>query len=175
MGGIIHPLKAFARKSPVAPEAADVGAAIGSALFLFDARIRSEHVTLVRDGTAGPVTAWCNRNRLEQVLVNLIGNAIDAMRATPVKLLALAAQQLPDGRARIDVADTGAGLKPEVAASLFTPFFTTKPAGSGLGLGLVISRGIAQDYGGDLTVENRPEGGARFTLWLPGGPPPTPP
>ena len=173
MGGIIHPLKAFARKSPVAPEAANVLAAVGSALFLLDQRIRAERVTVVNQCAEDLLTAWCNRNRLEQVLINLLANAIDAMRAVPAKELRIAARHGADARVRIDIADTGEGLKPAVLQGLFTPFFTTKAAGSGLGLGLVISRGIAQDYGGDLLAENRPEGGALFTLWLPAGPRPT--
>lgn len=175
MGDIIHPLKAFARKSPVLPEATDVSAALGSALFLLDQRIRAERVDVVIQCADGPVTAWCNRNRLEQVLINLIGNAIDAMRQAPTRQLHISARRGSDERVRIDIADSGEGLAADVLESLFTPFFTTKAAGSGLGLGLVISRGIAQDYGGDLTAENRPEGGARFTLWLPSGPQPSQP
>lgn len=170
MGGIIHPLRAFARKSPVAPEATDVAAAVHSALFLLDQRIRAERVSVDNRCAEHAVTAWCNRNRLEQVLINLIGNAIDAMHLAPTKQLRIAACPGGEDRVRIDVDDSGQGLEPAVLAGLFTPFFTTKPVGSGLGLGLVISRGIAQDYGGDLTAENRPEEGARFTLWLPLGP-----
>lgn len=173
MGEIIHPLKAFARKSPVLPEASDVSAALGSALFLLDQRIRAEGVSVVNHCAGDSVTAWCNRNRLEQVLINLIGNAIDAMREASTKQLRISVRRGSDERVCIDVADSGEGLAPEVLDGLFTPFFTTKAAGSGLGLGLVISRGIAQDYGGDLTAENRPEGGARFTLWLPSGPQPS--
>lgn len=175
MGGIIHPLKAFARKSPVAPEAANVSAAVGSALFLLDQRIRAERVTVVNQCAEDSVTAWCNRNRLEQVLINLLGNAIDAMHAAPAKELRIAARHGADDRVRIDIADSGEGLEPAVLEGLFTPFFTTKAVGSGLGLGLVISRGIAQDYGGDLLAENRPDGGALFTLWLPSGPRPSTP
>ena len=175
MGGIIHPFKAFARKSPVEPTAVPVAAALRSALFLLDQRLRAEQVDvqlrLHAEGATGPL-AWCNRNRLEQVLVNLIGNAIDALHGAPSRQLLLQADALEDARVCIRIADSGSGLPPSVLAGLFTPFFTTKPPGSGLGLGLVISRGIAQDYGGDLTASNRPEGGAVFTLCLPAAPAP---
>lgn len=175
MGGIIHPFKAFARKSPVAPEAATVAEALHSALFLLDARLRAAAVQLDLEVAeaegGGPLQAWCNRNRLEQVLVNLIGNAVDAMQAAPLRRLAIRARQDEAGRIALTVADSGSGLPPAVRAGLFTPFFTTKPSGSGLGLGLVISRGIAQDYGGELTAAPRPEGGAVFTLRLPAAPP----
>lgn len=176
MGGIIHPFKAFARKSPVEPTAVPVAAALRSALFLLDQRLRAERVEVqwpwqsaeVADAT-GPL-AWCNRNRLEQVLVNLIGNAIDAMQGAPVRQLLIEAGEAGAERVCIRIADSGSGLPPEVQDGLFTPFFTTKPPGSGLGLGLVISRGIARDYGGDLTASNRPEGGAVFSLCLPSAP-----
>lgn len=180
MSGIIHPFKAFARKSPVAPEAVPVLAALQSALFLLDQRLRAGQVELhcspPLDAPAAAVPqAWCNRNRLEQVLVNLIGNAVDAMQQVPRRQLQLDIWD-EDGREGrrvcIRIADTGPGLSPEVQASLFTPFFTTKPSGSGLGLGLVISRGIAQDYGGDLVAASRAEGGAVFTLRLPAAPVP---
>lgn len=172
LGGIIHPLKSFARKSPAAPEAANVAAAVRSALFLLDQRIRAEGVRVVTQSEEAH-TAWCSRNRLEQVLINLIGNAIDAMQAAARKDLCVTSSHGEDGRVRVEVADSGTGLEPSVLEGLFTPFFTTKASGSGLGLGLVISRGIARDYGGDLTVANRPQGGACFTLWLPSAPGPS--
>ncbi|MBA3997659.1 MAG: hypothetical protein C0466_10880 [Candidatus Accumulibacter sp.] len=71
------------------------------------------------------------------------------------------------GRIALAVADTGGGLSPDVLGRLFEPFFTTKPAGEGLGLGLVISRDIVRDFGGDLTAESAPGGGARFVIHLP--------
>lgn len=178
MGGIIHPFKAFARKSPVAPEPVPVGAALKSALFLLDQRLRAAQVQLrcqpPLDAPAAQMPmAWCNRNRLEQVLINLVGNAVDAMAEAPRRLLQIDAWQEDsrDGqRVCIRIADSGPGLPPKVLAGLFTPFFTTKPAGSGLGLGLVISRGIARDYGGDLVATSLAEGGAVFTLSLPAAP-----
>lgn len=178
MSGIIHPFKAFARKSPVAPEPVPVTAALQSALFLLDQRLRAEQVQLQcrppLDAPAATVPqAWCNRNRLEQVLINLIGNAVDAMHGAPRRRLEIDAWEEDSREGRrtcLRIADSGPGLSPEVLAGLFTPFFTTKPAGSGLGLGLVISRGIAQDYGGDLVATSRAEGGAVFTLSLPAAP-----
>lgn len=178
MSGIIHPFKAFARKSPVAPEAVPITAALQSALFLLDQRLRAEQVQLqcrpALDAPAATVPqAWCNRNRLEQVMINLIGNAVDAMHGAPRRRLEIDAWEEDSREGRrvcLRIADSGPGLPPQVLSSLFTPFFTTKPAGSGLGLGLVISRGIAQDYGGDLVAASRAEGGAVFTLSLPAAP-----
>lgn len=167
MGGIIQPLKSFARKSSTAPEPADVVMAVTSALFLLDQRIRSGGIRVANQvGREAPVV-WCNRNRLEQILINLIANAIDAMSSSADRMLQIAARRRDDGLIAIEIADSGDGLTRDVATKLFTPFYTTKPAGRGLGLGLTISRGIARDFGGDLSAENRYEGGARFILVLP--------
>jgi C4-dicarboxylate-specific signal transduction histidine kinase len=89
------------------------------------------------------------------------------MAGSPTKTLTLAATTAADG-VELSIADTGCGL-PESGA-LFEPFFTTKPPGEGLGLGLAISRDIVREFGGDLRADNRPEGGARFTLHLPAAP-----
>lgn len=91
MGGIIQPLKGFARKSEPKPQATDVAYALGNALFLYNQRIRKEQVQLVNATQPGQVIAWCDPNRLEQVLINLIGNALDAMRDAPARRLRLSA------------------------------------------------------------------------------------
>ena len=146
--------------------------AVNNALLLFMARIRQDDVTLVNDCTEGLAQAWCDPNRLEQVIVNLIGNALDAMRGQPTRVLRLHTELVnegPDGGARVLllVDDTGPGLTPELQERLFAPFFTTKPHGHGLGLGLAISRDIIRSFSGELRADNRPEGGARFTIDLP--------
>jgi two-component system C4-dicarboxylate transport sensor histidine kinase DctB len=173
MGGIIQPLKAFARKSPAVPVRCDVAVAVRNALFLFQQRIAKEGVTLRDDCESGRVFAWCDQNRLEQVLINLIANALDAMKDAPHMSLAISAAldlgaQPP--AVRIDVLDSGSGFSAPTLERLFEPFFTTKPTGAGLGLGLVISRDIARDFHGELEAANRPEGGARLTLRLPAAP-----
>ncbi|MEF7616389.1 ATP-binding protein [Aquincola sp. MAHUQ-54] len=174
MGSIIHPLKGFARKSDPAPARTDVAVALGNALFLYGLRLRKEGIEVVNLCEPGAVTAWCDANRLEQVLINLVGNAIDAMANSPTKTLTLAAdyeEADPDAGpprwARIDVIDSGAGLDEKTLAHLFEPFFTTKTQGAGLGLGLAISRDIAREFGGDIEAHSRPDGGACFSLRLP--------
>ena len=167
MGRIITPLKTFARKSPAIPAATDVAHAVGAALFLLDQRLAKAGITVINHCEPGRAVAWCDQNRLEQVLINLIRNAGDAMAGSPTKTLTLAATTAADG-VELSIADTGCGL-PESGA-LFEPFFTTKPPGEGLGLGLAISRDIVREFGGDLRADNRPEGGARFTLHLPAAP-----
>jgi two-component system C4-dicarboxylate transport sensor histidine kinase DctB len=167
MGAIITPLKTFARKSPAVPVRVDLGRAVGNALFLLEQKLQHSAVSVQNDCSPGRSFALCDQNRLEQVLVNLIGNAADAMRDQPRRSLSIAAAPDGDGAVLLTVADTGPGLPDEIRERLFEPFFTTKPAGEGLGLGLAISRDIVRDFGGDLEAGNTPEGGARFRLRLP--------
>jgi C4-dicarboxylate-specific signal transduction histidine kinase len=182
MGGIIQPLKGFARKSRPVPVKADVAHALGNALFLYESRLRHDGVEVVNRCRPGITSAWCDPNRLEQVLINLIGNAIDAMQSSDVRRLTLESRIEPVAasldtdepaggeRVRIDVLDSGPGIGEAALARLFEPFYSTKPQGAGLGLGLAISRDIVHEFGGDITATNRAEGGARFSLTLPVGP-----
>ncbi|HSI51653.1 MAG TPA: ATP-binding protein [Ideonella sp.] len=166
MGAIIEPLKGFARKSQARPARTDLAVALGNALFLYDQRLRKDGVQVLNTTRAGQVFAWCDPNRLEQVLINLIGNALDAMRDAPDRHLRLAAGEA-QGQAWITVHDSGSGLAEAVKARLFEPFFSTKEAGVGLGLGLAISRDIAREAGGELEADNHADGGACFRLSLP--------
>jgi two-component system C4-dicarboxylate transport sensor histidine kinase DctB len=170
MGRIITPLKTFARKSPAIPAATDIAHAIGSAMFLLDQRLQRAHIQVHNDCEPGTVIAWCDQNRLEQVLINLIRNAADAMNEAPQRELFIQARYNDQGQIELSIADSGCGLAEDTLDRLFEPFYTTKPAGEGLGLGLAISRDIVREFGGELQADNRPEGGARFTLILP--PPP---
>jgi two-component system C4-dicarboxylate transport sensor histidine kinase DctB len=170
MGAIIDPLKSFARKSPARPQSVDIGQAVANALFLLDQRLSRSRVAVANNCQPGEVSAWCDAIRLEQVLVNLVGNAIDAMADQEDKRLSLDMEAAPAGRVLIRVADNGSGLAAETMERIFEPFFTTKPAGDGLGLGLAISRDIVRDFGGELTVSNRTTGGAEFVIDLPAEP-----
>jgi two-component system C4-dicarboxylate transport sensor histidine kinase DctB len=118
----------------------------------------------------GRWTGWCDANRLEQVLVNLIGNAMDAMRESPERVLTLTAER-QDGAGpsmiALQVRDSGKGLSETDLQRLFEPFYTTKPSGVGLGLGLAICRDLVAEFGGELQAHNHPEGGACFVLTVP--------
>ncbi|KQP20506.1 ATP-binding protein [Pseudorhodoferax sp. Leaf267] len=172
MGKIIQPLKAFARKSEATHAAVDVGQTFSNALFLYGLRVRQQKVQVVNGCAPAEVWAWCDANRLEQVLINLIGNALDAMVSTPAPCLTLRAGSFfkDEGGPRwtwICVEDNGSGLSTAARAQLFEPFFTTKAPGAGLGLGLVISRDIVRGFGGDIQAADRVGGGTSFRLALP--------
>jgi len=172
-GGIIRPLKTFARKSPAVSLAVDVALAVDAALFLFDQRLKKPSVTVDRRIGPNSWIAWCDQNRLQQVLVNLIGNAIDAMAEAPERRLTFSVERASSGQVALAVCDSGVGFSDEVLEHLFEPFFTTKQPGEGLGLGLTISRDILRDFGGDLLAGPAPGGGARFVILLPAVPPAT--
>ncbi|HEX7638305.1 MAG TPA: ATP-binding protein, partial [Burkholderiaceae bacterium] len=103
--------------------------------------------------------------RVEQVLINLVRNALDAVRPCATRRVRVTVGAGDEATVRI--ADTGPGLSAEVRAHLFEPFFTTKPSGAGLGLGLAISSSIVQAMAGTLTAGDAPCGGAEFVLALP--------
>lgn len=101
--------------------------------------------------------------QVQQVILNLIRNAIEAMQAADKRELTVTTAER-DGMAEIAVADTGPGIAPEIKAQLFQPFVTTKP--NGMGVGLSISRGIIEAHGGRLWAEGNPGGGAVFRMTL---------
>lgn len=156
-------LKTFAHKAPVEAMPVDVAAAVAAAQEIVSPRLREHGVELVVEVRGAKVLA--DAARLEQVLVNLMGNAVDAMAGAPRRRLAVSAER--DGeRCLIHVDDSGPGIRDDMLPRLFEPFATSKPAGAGLGLGLMISQRIVDDFGGALRAANREGGGARFTIEL---------
>jgi two-component system sensor histidine kinase HupT/HoxJ len=124
-----------------------------------------EAPALTIEGPA-PLMAWGRPGHIQQIVMNLVQNAVDAVEGGTGAMvtLTLAAE---GNRARLTVADTGPGVAPEARASIFDPFFTTKSVGRGTGLGLSISLKIAEEHGGLLTLLDRPGPGAAFLLDLP--------
>lgn len=169
MGTVTAQLKSFARKSSGAPQVVSVRRAIDNALFLLQQRLTQARVETRVELPEKELYAWCDANRLEQVLVNLAGNALDAMDGMNERILEINACRNGD-RVRIQVRDHGLGISDEVRPRLFEPFFTTKEDGRGLGLGLAISAGIVADFSGSLTGDRHPDGGAVFTLEIPAAP-----
>ena len=165
MAALTGHLKTFARKSPSGlRERLDLAAVVDQALQLLETRLRDEDVSTVLHLTR---PAWVRGDaiRLEQVLINLLRNALDAMTGQPVKRLEVrleADEQLW----RLSVSDSGTGIAEEHLAQVFDPFFTTKAVGDGLGLGLAVSFAIIHESGGRLSADNH-ENGAVFCVTLP--------
>ena len=166
MGRIIRNLRAFSRKEGEPAVAVDIVAVVNDALVIAASRLKAEGVALDWDATRTPLVVSGGRVRLQQVVVNLISNAMDAMagcdRARRIEI-----SVAEDGdTVLLRVRDTGPGLiDPD---RMFEPFFTTKTVGhdDGLGLGLSISYGIVQSFGGEITGANHKDGGAMFTVTL---------
>lgn len=164
MGRIIRNLRAFARQESEPMGRVDLVAVINSALELSETRLARDAITV--DWTApAPVHVIGGEVRLGQVVLNLIGNAADAMAGLAERRISLSLRR-EDGRVVLEVADTGPGI--EEPEKIFEPFYTTKAVGAaeGMGLGLSISYGLVQSFGGAIRGRNRPEGGAVFTVEL---------
>lgn len=163
---IIRHLKAFARRTgPAHGEPVRLATAAQAALDLLAARIRADGVAVTC--TIPPeAVVRAEPVRLEQVLLNLVVNALDAMRDAPERQLALTATRDAESTWHLCVADSGTGIPEEHMAQVFDPFFTTKAPGEGLGLGLSLSSQIARDLGGSLSAANGARG-AVLTLVLP--------
>ena len=166
MSELTQHLRTFARKDFGEMEPIDITVVVQRALALANARLGAEGVRTVIDMPAGGVTVTGNATRLEQVLLNLLSNAADAVSSEPERTIALSVLQ-NGGEVLLSVADSGPGIAPDHMASVFDPFFTTKQVGKGLGLGLSISYAIIDDHGGRLRVRNRTDGGAEFSFVLP--------
>src|ERR1043166_8462830 len=166
MAKITNHLKTFARKSePGRPEPVQVGRAIEGALFLTESQIKAEDVRLTTSVEPNLLVSGY-AVQLEQVLVNLIRNALDAAAEVKRPAVEIEARAV-DGLVRIRVADNGPGIAPDLIERIFDPFVTTKPVGKGLGLGLSITYGIVQDFKGRVYAANRAEGGAEIVVELP--------
>jgi two-component system C4-dicarboxylate transport sensor histidine kinase DctB len=164
MAALTGHLKTFARKSPSGlRERLDLATVVDQALLLLDARIREERVSCVLDLTR---PAWVRGDsiRLEQVLINLMRNALDAMGDKPLKRLEIRIDATGEHWC-LSVIDSGGGIAHEHLTNVFDPFFTTKPVGDGLGLGLAVSFAIVHELGGRLSAENV-NNGARFFFCL---------
>lgn len=167
MAKITGQLRGFSRRSDGPLQPVPLAASVRDAVALVERRLADDDVTLDLGLPPGGLTVGFEPVRLQQVLVNLLRNAADAMRGRAGARIWLTAAQMADGTVRLQVADNGPGIPPDIMPRLFEPFFTTKPAGEGLGLGLAISQAIAREYGVQLSAGDRPGGGACFTLKFP--------
>ena len=163
MGAITRQLKSYARKGGEAFEPVDLRLCLSSALAMMEPQLKLRVVKITRALPRQPVMVLADRLRLEQVIINLLRNALDATKdsAQPQIDLILSAGET----ATLTVRDNGHGISDLI--NLFEPFYTTKTPGEGIGLGLAISSGIVTDLGGRLTARNSDQGGAVFEMQLP--------
>ena len=163
MSAITRQLKSYARKGGEELVPVDVRMAVNGALEIMEPQLKSRQISLSKTMPSAPVIILGDQLRLEQVVVNLLRNALDAISAVPtpeIELLLLGGET-----ASLTVRDNGEGISD--LDDLFEPFFTTKKPGDGVGLGLAISSGIITDLGGRLVARNSEATGAVFEVTLP--------
>jgi len=162
LNAIVEDFLSLARPLSLRPEPIGVPALIDEVLRIADGEARAAGITTVREiaGDLPPVAA--DRDRITQVLLNLVLNAIQAMPGGGTLTLGA---DVSRGALTLDVSDTGGGIAPEILPRLFEPYVTTKV--KGLGLGLAIARRIVEAHGGTIEAGNRPERGSRFRVTLP--------
>ncbi len=164
MGRIIKNLRAFARKEGEPATDVDLVAVVNDALGLSEGRLTKAGALVIWSPPADPVLVRGGQVRLQQVVINLISNALDAMAGqTGPQTLTLTLYEGAEATT-LSLRDSGPGLS--APDRVFDPFYSTKTVGEGLGLGLSISYGIVQSFGGRITGQNYPEGGAIFTMTL---------
>ncbi|TXH71706.1 MAG: sensor histidine kinase [Thiothrix sp.] len=166
MAAITRQLKIFSRKSSGSVNDCNLPVALDSAFLIVRPKLSQTKVTL--HDQRDPSLQWVRADLvwLEQILVNLLSNALDAATERSNGQVWLKTERVED-KVRIQVRDNGAGIQEQDKPHLFEPFFTTKALGKGLGLGLSISYRLAKDMQGELSAENAADGGAIFSLLLP--------
>src|SRR5438094_1294865 len=163
---IISHLRTFGRVAPVSRELVSMNQVIGRALSLMQEQLRLREIEVELDVSARHAVVMGNPIQLEQVLINLLTNARDALVESPRKVIHIACE-MRDGVVDLAFSDTGPGIPEGLERRIFDPFFTTKEVGRGTGLGLSITYGIIKEHGGTIAVANRPGEGAAFLIRLP--------
>lgn len=130
-------------------------------------RLAEAGIVLSLEGLPAQLAVAGDESRMEQVLANLLGNAIDALQAAPQPRRIEVQAEVADGRARIAIRNNGPLIPDNVLARMFQPFITTKPAGKGMGLGLMVSAHLVREFGGTLSARNLAPTGAEFVIELP--------
>jgi two-component system C4-dicarboxylate transport sensor histidine kinase DctB len=165
MATISRHLRNFARKPNQKLGPVPLTEVVADTLEIVGSRLKSAGATVSVDLGTDPPVVIAGTVRLQQVLVNVISNAADAVEGCGNRAIALSAQR-DGGKVSITVRDHGPGVPAAILDRIFDPFFSTKGVGNGLGLGLSISYNIVKDFGGSLSAANHPDGGAVFTIVL---------
>jgi C4-dicarboxylate-specific signal transduction histidine kinase len=163
---IISHLRTFGRAAAVSREPVNLNEVIERAVALMQAQLRLRQIAVQLDLSPHSPTVIGNAIQLEQVFINLLANARDAVADAPRKLISISCA-VDAGQACVTVRDTGPGIPEGLEQRIFDPFFTTKDVGTGTGLGLSITYSIIKEHHGTISVTNSPDAGAEFLLEFP--------
>lgn len=169
MAAIINHLRDFSRESKGRREATHLNKVVQDALAFLGQQLQTRNIAVVQELDPALPPVWADPLQIEQVFLNLITNARDAMEPAGAGTITIRTEPVQDNRVGLSVTDTGPGIPNEIRTRIFDPFFTTKEVGKGTGLGLSICHGIIEKHGGELTMESPVADGrgARFTIILP--------
>lgn len=167
---IVKQLRDFSRQSEQEFISVDINEIVENVLTMTSQQLMNHNVKVVKDLQKGLPRVTGDFNQLEQVFLNLIVNALDAMEGSPEKVLNIRTEKRGDNEIVITVRDTGKGISPEIMDKIFDPFFSTKEVGKGTGLGLSICYQIVEIHGGRIEVESEEGKGAAFMVRLPAVP-----
>ena len=165
MARIIKNLRTYARNESIASRPVIIAKVLREALAILDSRIEAESIVVDLNGLDDSLEVLAGDIRAQQVFVNIISNALDAMKSSQQKLLSITLFEQA-GRVHTQISDTGPGIPDALIGQVFDPFYSTKSVGEGMGLGLSLTYGIIDQFGGEVTIKNRDEGGACFTVIL---------
>ena len=165
---IVQNLLMFARHYPAERRPCSLAEAVRRVIALKSYQLEQDKISVALE-LGATATVWADENQMQQVLLNLVQNAHQAMARQSGERTLTVRLRPRDRHVAIEVLDTGPGIAPHLLSRIFDPFFTTKAPGEGSGLGLSVSYGIVGQHGGRLYAENRPEGGAMFVVELPAG------
>ncbi|MBS0633560.1 MAG: response regulator [Verrucomicrobia bacterium] len=164
---IVHSLLSFARQHAPERKIVAVNDLIDEVLEIMAYDLRTSNVTVVKELAAGLPRIMADPHQLQQVFVNILGNARQAIEPFRRDGQIVVRTRLAEGGVRVEFQDNGPGIRAENLARIFDPFFTTKPVGKGTGLGLSLSYGIIQEHGGKIAARSEPGQGATFVIDLP--------
>lgn len=169
MVAIITHLRDFSRQSKGTRQVTDLNHVVTQAFTFLAQQLTTRNIGVVQELDPALPAVWADPLQIEQVLLNLVTNARDAMEAASSGTITIHTGRTQDGRVALTVTDTGSGIPPDLQGRIFDPFFTTKEVGKGTGLGLSICHGIVEEHGGELRVQSPVADGrgARFTIMLP--------
>jgi two-component system, NtrC family, C4-dicarboxylate transport sensor histidine kinase DctB len=168
LGRLTGQLRVFAYKSSSPLDVVSVDQAVAESLKILAARVKEGRVDVITDIDAN-LSVVADQTRLEQLLCNIVGNALDAVESVEQKSILIRAtgEGGQAARCRIAISNSGPAIASDVLQRMFEPFVTTKPPGKGLGLGLMLSNHIARSFGGELRAQNLMPSGAEFVVILP--------
>lgn len=165
---IVRSFLAIARQRKAEKKSFAIVPLLDGAIELFSYGMKSSGIVIARDYDPSLPDVFADPDQVQQIVVNLLSNATQALEgAQGRREILVSARRGRDSNVSVIVADSGPGVPKDIAARIFDPFFTTKPLGAGTGIGLSVSRGLAQSQGGSLSLQNSPLGGAALEILLP--------